>query len=248
MTGAVATAGSAPGPQLGYRWFRVAPDGTLRGARGVPWPAGEDLRAQHVGLSPFCERRRPVSAASHRRRTALRYAVMTAGGLLALSMLAFAVFLLVVLGLYAAGHQPDPSAAPMTWARGLAIVGAAALYALFGMGFGYPVFAAIAPRRRAHRCPARPRRLLPSRRAVCGIYSYRTLAAAARAAATERGRGGPIVLATVSVWGAVYEHTGGFRSQWARINVLYDDGSGIVELPAARYGLLTAAAPISAPR
>lgn len=74
---------------------------------------------------------------------------------------------------------------------------------------------------------------------MCGFYSYRTLAAAAHAAAAERRWGAPIVLAAVSSWGAVYEHTDGFRSEWARVNVLYDDGSGVVERAAARYGLTT---------
>lgn len=71
----------------------------------------------------------------------------------------------------------------------------------------------------------------------CGVFGYRTLRLAARAVSREWAVTAPVVLARVSLWGTVYLYSDGYRAGWARIEVLYDDGSGQVEVPAAAYGL-----------
>ncbi len=105
---------------------------------------------------------------------------------------------------------------------------AAALVALVGM-FAWP------RRPPRHNCPAPPRRLVGRWVPECGIYAYRTLAAAAHAATLEQPAGRTVLLARVALWGRVFPYSDGFRSEWARIDTLFDDGSGHVEIPAARY-------------
>lgn len=88
-----------------------------------------------------------------------------------------------------------------------------------------------------HVCPAPPRRLGARWVPECGIYAYRSLPQAARAASKEWAMAAPVVLARVSLWGRVFPYSAGYRAQWARIECLYDDASGQVEVPAAVYGI-----------
>lgn len=92
--------------------------------------------------------------------------------------------------------------------------------------------------RRRHHCPSPPKRLLARWAPECGIYAYRSLALAAHAGCKEQQLARPIVLARVVLWGRVYPYTEGFRSEWARIETLFDDGSGHVEVAAAHYGAM----------
>lgn len=88
-----------------------------------------------------------------------------------------------------------------------------------------------------HACPAPPPRVGARWIPECGIYGYRTLALAARAASREWAVAAPMVLARVRLWGTVFPYSDGYRAGWARIDALYDDRSGQVEVPAAAYGV-----------
>lgn len=91
----------------GYRWFRVGPDGLLRGARNVVWPADRDLHAEHVSMPLPAEPRPAHSALSRTGWTALRCAVMTAAAGMSLLMVAVAAWLLLMLTL---NLSPSPPA------------------------------------------------------------------------------------------------------------------------------------------
>lgn len=140
-----------------------------------------------------------------------------------------AVWLFVDAGFAAAGGRWDPTA------RGVG-AGVACVVMAAAVG-GLLVLYLRPPGAADHVCPAPPRRVGARWIPECGIYGYRTLPLAARAASREWAVTTPVVLARVSLWGTVYPYSDGYRVGWARIEALYDDGSGQVEVPAAAYGL-----------
>ncbi len=168
-----------------------------------------------------------------RRRQGLAEAItgVSAGVLVVCAVLLAvgAVWLFVDAGLAATGGRWDPTARAVGAGVACAVM-AAAVAGLLLLYFHPPGGA-------DHVCPAPPRRLGARWIPECGIYGYRSLSLAARAASREWAVTAPVVLARVSLWGAVYLYSDGYRAGWARIEALYDDGSGQVEVPAAAYGL-----------
>ncbi len=86
----------------------------------------------------------------------------------------------------------------------------------------------------SHVCPARPKRLGAAWAPQCGIYGYRTVDDAIKAASAQWFFH-DVVVAQVKLWGRCFEYEDGWRAEWARVEAVYDDGSGRGELPAVRY-------------
>jgi hypothetical protein len=204
-------------PIVAYRWFQVGAGGVLSGAQDVEWPSEVPMRAHHIG------------------------ALEDAGGVLR------ALTILVGIGAAAcaAGLVAGAGLLITMVATGggsvLTRVGAAML--VLGAGWGLAitlVMEAMAPLsvpREGHRCPAPAARFAGRWTPACGIYAYNDVA---RAVAGTQGAwvsACPVVVAKVLLWGDVYVHRWGYRAEHARIEALYDDGRGHVELPAARYGV-----------
>lgn len=149
-------------------------------------------------------------------------------GLFAVALAVTGVWLLVLLAWTA---QTDGWADHRVAAAGAAAVACAAMAAaVVALG---AMFAR--PRPPRHDCPVPPRRLIARWAPECGIYAYRTLPAAAQAATREHLADRQVLIARVMLWGRLFPYSDGFRSEWARIDTLFDDGSGHVEIPAARY-------------
>lgn len=168
-----------------------------------------------------------------RRRHGLADAIIgvSAGvlGVCAALLAAGAVWLFAEAGLAADGGRWE--AAGRGLGAGVACsVMAAAVVGLLALYFRPPGGA-------DHVCPAPPRRVGARWIPECGIYGYRTLDLAVRAASREWALAAPVVLARVSLWGRVFPYSDGYRAGWASIEVLYDDDAGQVEVPAAAYGL-----------
>lgn len=115
---------------------------------------------------------------------------------------------------------------------------ASAMVALFRI-YIHPIRA---PR---HLCPAPPRRLVARWVPECGIHGYRSLKLAVEGASRGWTLQRPLVIAQVSLWGRVFPYSDGYRAEWGRIDALYDDGTGHVEVPAARYGIPAIPVPLA---
>lgn len=147
----------------------------------------------------------------------------------AVLLAAGAAWLFADAGLALRGH--GRSSAPRAIGAGMAVAAmASAVAGLLVLYFRPPGGA-------DHVCPAPPRRVGARWIPECGIYGYRTLPLAARAVSREWALAAPVVLARVSLWGRVFPYSAGYRAEWARIEVLYDEGTGQVEVPAAAYGV-----------
>lgn len=268
------------GPIIGYRWFQVLDGGVLAGARGVPWPPDQPLRAEHVGDMATSEhpRRPPLSSVvwaalkpSERSTAGLAAAgVLVAVGLSAGPVIAGVVTAAVVALGWQMARRRQGLADAIVRVSGEVLVGCAALgsaggvwlaadaglaagtshWGATGRGFGAALACWVTagaitgllvgyfrtPGGDKHVCPSPPRRLGARWVPECGIYAYRTLPLAARAAGREWPLTAPVVLARVSLWGRVFPYSAGYRAAWSRIEALYDDASGHVEVPAALYG------------
>lgn len=168
-----------------------------------------------------------------RRHQGLADAVMrVSAGVLACCaaiLAAAGVWLLVDAGLAASTDRWD--------ATGRGVGGGVACWVMAGPIVGLLAVYFRPPGGSEHVCPSPPRRFLARWTPECGIYAYRSLPLAARAARREWALAAPVVLARVSLWGRVFPYSAGYRAQWARIECLYDDASGQVEVPAAAYGV-----------
>lgn len=206
-----------PEPIVAYRWFQVGEGGMLSGAQDVDWPPEAPMDARHIGsLEDGGAVLRAITV------------VVGVGAVLCATGVVAGLALLVGMAVTGEGSA-------------LARVGAVML--VLGAGWGLAitlVMEAMAPlpgARPGHRCPAPAPRFIGRWTPSCGIYAYNELS---RAATGSRGAWvttSPIVLAKVLLWGTVYVHRWGYRAEHARIEALYDDGSGQVEVPAARYGV-----------
>lgn len=204
-------------PLVAYRWFQVGEGGVLSGAQDVEWPPEGSMDARHIG------------------------ALEDGGGVLrALTVLVGVGAVLCAIGVLAGVAL---LVAMMAAGEGTALTRVGAIMLVLGAGWGLVitlVMEAMSPLpgvQPGHRCPAPAPRFIGRWTPACGIYAYNDLA---RAAAGSRGAWvatRPVVVAKVVLWGTVYEHRWGYRAEHARIEALYDDGRGHVEVPAARYGV-----------
>lgn len=206
-------------PICAYRAFSVDGRGLLTGARGVVWPTDQPLRATHVG-----------SSTTIRLRFGRWWRMLTFHPLRALIPVAIvAVYLWLLFGVWDAGMG------------GLigGLIGAALGIGLSGGG-DWRHSCTTSP------CPPDAPGHPP---VLCGIYGYHSIAEVKRRTkpfpgsmfGNWRWRGGqwPVrsaVYARVLMWGRVYEHTAGWRAEYARIEALYGHGPD-VERAALRYGV-----------
>ncbi len=168
-----------------------------------------------------------------RRRRPLTEALLRVSALIialcALSVLASMLWFIAV----AAGSAADRNWLEAATAGAASVVCAAlvaGIVVVFGMYYR-------PPRWLKHDCPAPPRRFIAPWVPECGIYGYRSLQLAADATQGEWLLHRPLVLARISLWGRVFPYSAGFRAEWARIDTLFDDGAGHVEVAACRYGV-----------